>query len=385
MADAAAVRRGSVGRQAAQSEGQREAEAAVRVVEVRADDLLDPRQPVLERVVVEVQLASRARRCASPGTSRASPRGPSALGVVGLERPEHRPHRTPPARRPARPPGAGRARGRRRPSTPGPDRPSGRSPAPAAPRRTTRPGPADRPRHARPRSARRRREAGGRPRPAPPPPLADRPPVDRGDQRPDLATPLPDDRRRAEARSGRVDAARPERCLVRPARVHAGPRGWPPHRPGQQDDPPARRQVPVEGRPAPSARCDRDVTRDELLEADRLEAAVGLGDRPRLDLAQGGDRGGVLDRLEPIVRQRLVRPIGRRGSAAVAVAGPTWMRLGDAGRSTGPAGGACLRPSRPASPWTTSLGVDDRDRPADRILPAPRRSGAAAAGPGRLP
>ena len=111
------------------------------------------------------------------------------------------------------------------------------------------------------------------------------------------------------------------------------------------------------------------MTGDEFLEADGLEAAIGLGDGARLDLAEGRDGRGILDGLQAI------RPepglVTRHEDRSVALRADL-DRLDDralamtdrrTGRRPRLAAGRLIR----GAPLDDVLGVHDRDRPPDEF------------------
>ena len=174
---------------------------------------------------------------------------------------------------------------------------------------------------------------------------------------------LPDDGGRSQGQARGVRETCPEGALLAGAgQGRHGPSG---RRLGLgEDDGPRRREVPVErGRPLHQDAPVGDVPGHELLQADGLEPTVGLGHGPRLDLPQGRDRGGVLDRLE------------RSAPSAAAVAGdedrpvalgpPTWIgwTMAPCRRSSTPD----RRARRDRPPGDDALAVDDRDRTVDQL------------------
>ena len=189
------------------------------------------------------------------------------------------------------------------------------------------------------------------------------------DQRSDLPAPLPDDRRGSEGRPSGLGQPMAQRAFLGRARERrertAGDRldlG--------QEDRPGRRQVPGEGRrPIHQHRPVRDVAGDELLETDRLEATIGLGDGAGLDLAEGRHRGGVLDGLqasrpEPgLVVADEDRSVALRADLDRLDDRPWRMPVR---RSVRQSRFTCRGEIR-GSPLNDILGVDDRHRPPDEL------------------
>ena len=124
-----------------------------------------------------------------------------------------------------------------------------------------------------------------------------------GHERSDPGRPLPDDRALPKGEAGRlVQPVTRNELVRRPGQL--------PERPPVElvelgdEDGSRRREVPVERRRALHQGLPiGDMAGHELLQADRLEAAVGLGDGPGLDEPEGGDGGRVVERLELVVAQ----------------------------------------------------------------------------------